>query len=502
MSFALGGTPTGSPQHTQDAANIREQSATKVVARQDQMIVKDTIEVPLTKMAGDIWKYRQSETKAMMPMYLQVLLNRGDRTGPTWPQAFKELAQKLPDSLKALMQRELLKPQGNREESFEGLKKSLEFAAKGLDWLRGCKGVKVSINDEERKKAEKAKTQETLDFYKEIFQASLTVAEGLKPFCPEREYLLQMATKIPDIITAIGAKREKALLKRDFTQGDKAVAQEIDALRRYLKKNLGEKSPMIGLFLIDQLEVLHHLAFPNLNKRLFKMLWLQNKCSEVEFSLLHRMLGPLMNLSDEIAKRGAYQPIAVESSVYIGELLLSFLYVMERSEKKKDFTFFLSLTLLISSTFLETIGKGFMKALLIDDKSEEWIKNTILALTAGMMFYDLKMKKLHEKESEEVFEIFKGTFLLALSNTMSFLENREGEEEVLAVVLKLIRAIENSDSDEFIKEMERGFTKLGIKPTDVDKALKGLEELSELVSHDIAEADKEQHKLAFSARSA
>ena len=496
MSFTVAGTPIGSPQGPQDAAMQREQSATKLMAQQQTMLVKDTLEVPLSKLQGTDdthrYYYQSSQNKPLMPMYVQVFLNREEKQPPTWPQCFKELESKLPEELKAFL----------KETDDPPLKKSLEFAAKGLDWLRDCKGVNIKINDEERKKIEQMQTEESLDFYREVLQACNAVAKRLPPMKRERDFLYHMGMKIPIIISSIGAKRKKVEQKRTFSRGDEVILKEIDELKLYMDKNLGERRPILAGFLIEQLEVIHQLSYPALNKRFYRILSLHDKLREMDFSSINRLLGPFQFLSDRIAELGAKEPFCKEASVYIAEMLLLFIYLFDRNEKKKDFTFFLQLTFMMASGFLQELGKEMMQGLLIDERSADWIYKSVLGVAASMLFTLMKIKKLHEKESEELFEMFKPTLIKALSANEAYLEDREGLDELKAVSKKLNLALEQENQEVFVEETVKALASVGINQMDLEKTLRGLDELNKIIQENLLGSEKERNKLAYTARSA
>lgn len=507
MTFSLGGhPPAGSPQQIHEAVNIREQSATNVIARQQQMIVKDTLDVPLSKMQGQSdlhrYYYQSAENKPKLPMYLEVFLTRPDRQEETWPQAFKELAGKLSKELKAFLKKEMEKPANQRDPSFNSLKRSLEFAARGLDWIRGCKGVKVKINDEERKKVEKAQTKATLDFYRELVQASNKVAKSLPPFKREREYLYHMGMRIPPIISAVGAKRERIEKNASLSKSDKIILKEIAELRNYMGKNLGEKHPMITTFLIDYLEVIHQLSYPQLAKPLFKMLHFQSSLAEMEYSALNRLLGPFQALTQGMAALGGVEPFVKETETYLGVMLLCFLSLLDQGEKEKDFTFFLKLALLMASHFLKSLGKELMQGFLVSEKSAEWMGQSMLGLSCSLLFIWMKFRKLHEKESDELFDAFKPLFAEALQSTARFVEEKEGYEELKTACGKLSLSLAQGNRDDFVQEMGKALNRMGLHPLEIEKTVKGLRELDSTIRETLLEDAKDKNRLAFSARSA
>jgi hypothetical protein len=311
-----------------------------------------------------------------------------------------------------------------------------------------------------------------------------------------------MGLKIPLIIAAVGSKREKVKSKLDFSRGEKVIVQEIEELKGYLDKNLAEQRPLAASFLMEHLEVIHQLSYPELNKRFYKMLWLQGQLFEIDSSWMNRLLGPFQFLNEQMAKF-ATKYFMKEASIYIGQLLLLFLFLWDRNEKKKDFTFFLKLTLLTASKFLKKMAQELMQGLIIEEKAAAWVSQTVLGVSAAMLFVWMKFKKLHEKESEELFLTFKPLFDSTLENSLSFFENKEGSEFIQSFALKLKLALEEESSDSFVDEMTRIFTHvLGISPLEIEKTIKGIEELNLTIQENLLASEKEKNKLAYIARSA
>lgn len=133
-SGGVGGNLGGTMQPT---ARDLETSAWSLVNKEQLGIVRDSIEVPFTKIGGNVWKYSSDSSRPTL-MPTGTLRTMGEdlaKPNESWKQKFDELVNKLPPDLKETLMSELGKRAEQRSVNYQVLTQTLTTLAKGLSWM-------------------------------------------------------------------------------------------------------------------------------------------------------------------------------------------------------------------------------------------------------------------------------------------------------------------------------------------------------------------------------
>lgn len=130
----IGGTIGGPQTPTQIEL---EASAWTQVNKAALGIVPDSIEVPFTKLGGQLWKYQSDASRPTLMSLgtVRTSLAKEEAVDESWKPFFDELVGKLPPDVKEEFTKDLDRDFEDRSQNFTQLENALTATAKSLAWL-------------------------------------------------------------------------------------------------------------------------------------------------------------------------------------------------------------------------------------------------------------------------------------------------------------------------------------------------------------------------------
>lgn len=117
-----------------------EASAWTMVNRAALGIMPDTLEIPFSKMGGEVWKYRSDPSRPTLKPVGTTRTNtpEGEAMDDSWKGPFEQLVNRLPAQTKARLVEDMFKPYEMRNSEYVILENTLLTTAKGLSWLEAA----------------------------------------------------------------------------------------------------------------------------------------------------------------------------------------------------------------------------------------------------------------------------------------------------------------------------------------------------------------------------
>ncbi len=489
-SPGVGGTTVGS--HLKPEAFQLEQTAQDVSAKQSTMIVKDTLQLSFTDMKEPHFKYGNDPKRPLLPMFTQVATYRSDRPDQAWLKTFDQLKQKLPSKLKAQLEQQLKLPPNRRDPRFEGLRRGLEFAAKGLYWLRGAANA-ITLDEKDRQARDSEYIESLLTTFNEMFEALKRTVLSLPPTSKERAALLQCTKRVPGILLAIGKKRAA---NKEVALQDRKILREIDEIRSHLKKSLGESPLMIPYYLLDQLEVIHQLSFKGLNLPLYKTLRDLHSLLSYgghEITFVGKAVSSLGKKLLSILPESIFDK---ERHTLINILLCGMLAIFQQGAKKQDFGYRLIISMLLTSKFATRMGYRWLKGLLYSDKESRLMTGTILGSAFGSLLIFTNFRALQEEQKEELLKVIDSPLRLLVKRLLIEIDSFEELSGLKLMLRKSERHLE-IEPIELVNECQEGLARLEIEEAKLSEDVENINKLLQTIREQMEEHQTDEQKLAF-----
>jgi hypothetical protein len=116
-----------------------ETTAAAQTSRQMMGIVKDSLEVPFTRIGEkDVWHYQSNPSRPTLPQLVNVRASKEPQpqSDNAWMESFKELVNQLPPEVREKLNQDMARPFQSRNADYTELQNALIYTAKGLAWLK------------------------------------------------------------------------------------------------------------------------------------------------------------------------------------------------------------------------------------------------------------------------------------------------------------------------------------------------------------------------------
>lgn len=495
-SPGVGGTSIGS--HIRTEAFQQPLTAQDAQAKQGLIMVKDTIQMSFTQMTEARFKYANDPKRPLLPMFIQVSTSQAEKPDMAWVKLFDQMKENLPDDLKSALARQMTYPKESRDPRFEGLRRGLEFAAKGLYWLRGAaKGV--TIDEKERRKRDEIFVEESLTHFKLVFDTLQKVITRLHPTAKVRPFLMQFVRRVPPILHAIGKRRGDS--EYEIDTHDKRILQEIEEMRSYLKQQLGEAPLFTAYYLLDQLEVLHQLSYHGINLPLYKCLLQMHDqlCySSNESSFIGKAISALGEKILSLVKPSIFDK---ERNGLINLMLTGVMSLFQGGTKEHDFGFRLIISMLIASRFVTKMGGIWLKGLLYSESESRLLTSALLGSSMGSLLVLTGYRALQDQEKEELLHVLHTPLKLVIMRLLKDLEGNDELSDFKVYARKVLKVLENHPQELFV-EVEQGVEKLHINSEKFALDLEAANQLIALIRSQMEYAAQEEQKMKVITRAA
>jgi len=472
--MSITGSSGNPPGLQRNELNQQQQTATDTVEKQGVMLVKDTLEFPLSQMGGNIWKYRSDSDRPMLPMYLQVALSKKDKDPSQWTKIFEDIKNTLPDDLKRAMDR----ADAMDDPRIRGLIISLQRFSKTLDLIRALPNT---ISEQEQMRREKEIAGQDLGFLEQLVRSSERILGILAPG-PERQALSFLVERVKILIPIVISKR-----KSEQTTSD--VIIEIERLRKDLQKDFGEKIPSIFLTILDALEGLHHLSYPGDNHLfLHTLLHLESLFRGGTFSIM----GTTYRKIAEVLLPPMDRPFLKEQRTLVAMLLALSFTALTFGVKRGEVADTLSLALFLSEKVLLGAGTALLEGIHLTVPVARAVGEDLLATLVGFLLADT-----YPEEEEGVIHVLERPF----TRLMQVVGKRHTGEES-AYLQRVLYALEGHRASELFGFARGAFERIGIKEEHWTRDLKALQVFYEFVQMAFEEKEKGGGEMVLSHQSA
>ncbi len=440
----------------------QQTTATEQVARQGVMLVKDTLEFPMTQMGGNLWKYKTDSDRPMIPMYLQVALGKKDKEPPQWEKIFENLKNGLPDGLKKAMDR----PEAINDPRIRGLIISLQRFAKTLDVIRSLPNT---ISEEEQMRREKEIAGQDLGFLEQIIRSAEKALLILPPG-EERQGLSFLIDRVKILIPIIISKRRRS-------EDTAEIIVEVERVRKDILRDFGEKTPPIFLAILDALESLHHLSYPGENHLFLHTLL---RFEELFGRGPSSVIGATYRLIAEALLPPTGRPFLKEQRTLLSLLLALSFTTLTFGVKRGEVADTLSLALFLSEKVLLGAGTALLEGVHLTIPVARALGEDLLATLVGFLLADT-----YPEEEEGVIHVLERPF----TRLMQAVGKRHAGEES-PFLQRVLYALEGHRGEELFGFARSGFEKLGIKEEQWTRDLKALQVFYEFIQLAFEEKEK------------
>ena len=462
MSF-ITGSNNNAPGLQRNELNQLQQTAADQVSKQGVMLVKDTLEFPISQLGGNLWKYQSDADRPMIPMYLQVVLSKKDKEPSKWNEIFENLKNGLPEGLKSAMDR----PDAMADPRLRGLIISLQRFAKTLDVLRALPNT---ISDQEKQRREKEIAGLDLGFLEQLLRAAEKTLAIMAPG-DERQALSFLVERVKVLIPLIISKRKQA-------QQTSEIVIEVERLRKDIMRDFGERVPPIFLAILNALEGLHHLSYPGENHLfLHSLLNYGTLFSSGTFSII----GSTQRKIADLLVPDTEKPFLKEQRTLVTMLLAISFTALTFGVKRGEVADTLSLALFLSEKVLLGAGTALLEGIHLTVPVARAVGEDLLATLVGFLLADT-----YPEEEEGVAHVLERPF----TRLMQVVGKRHTGEEEAPFLQRVLLALEGRRSEELFGFARTAFERVGIKEEDWRRDLKALQVFYEFVQEAFEEREK------------
>jgi|GEM_PF-3254316 len=455
--------PSGnSPGLQRPELNQLQQTATDQAVKQGMMLVKDTLEIPLSQLGGNLWKYQAGADRPMLPMYLQQAMGKKDKDVSQWPKIFEDLKNQLPEGLRGAIDR----PDAMDDPRLRGLIISLQRFAMTLDLIRS---LPSTISEQEQGRREKAMATEDLSFLEQLVQAAEKMIAALPPGA-EKQSLSFLTDRVKALIPVIISKRKK---EGESTE----VILEIERIRKEILRDYGERIPAIFLMILDTLESLHHLSYPGSNHLLLHtLLRFEGMFGRSNLSII----GPTYRRVAEALLPPTDRPFLKEQRTLLSLILAFSFTTLTFGVKRGEVADTLSLALFLSEKVILGAGTALLEGIHFPIPAARALGEDLLATLVGFLLADT-----YPEEEEGVIHLLERPLTRLLQEVA---KRHKGEEA--AYLQRVLYALEGHRGQELFAFAKDGFSKLGIKEEHWKRDMKALQVFYQFIQEAFQEREK------------